>query len=116
MKKTVLATALALVAMTSVASAYDRQQRQIDGVQANQESRIQQGIRQGDLTRREAAALEAEQARIRSMERAAQRDGNIDRREAAQIRRAQEEASRHIYQERHDGERRGAGWGGRRWW
>lgn len=115
MKKIVLASALALAAMTSVAGAYDRQS-QIDARQANQEARIQQGLRSGDLTRREAAALEAEQARIRAMERNALRDGRVDGREAAQIRRAQDEASRHIVQERHDNERRGTGWGGRRWW
>ncbi|MFM9939261.1 MAG: hypothetical protein ACKVP7_07185 [Hyphomicrobiaceae bacterium] len=120
MKKIVLASALALAAMTSVAGAYERygsgSQREIDARQSNQETRIQQGLRSGDLTRREAAALEAEQARIRALERNAQRDGRIDGREAAQIRRAQDEASRHIYQERHDSERRGDGWRNRRWW
>ncbi len=120
MKKIVLSAALALLAMTSVAGAHERSgynsQREIDARQSNQEARIQQGVRSGDLTRREAAALEAEQAHIRALERNAQRDGRIDRREAAQIRQAQEEASRHIYQERHDNERRGDGWRNRRWW
>lgn len=109
MKKIVITSALALIAMTSVAGAYDRQS-QIDARQAAQERRIQQGVRSGDITRQEYRQLEAEQARIRAMERAAERDGRIDRREAAQIRDAQNAANRHIYQESHDGDRR------RRWW
>ena len=109
MKKIVIASALALAAMTSVAGAYDRNNG-IDARQAEQERRIQQGVRSGEINRREAAALEAEQARIRALERNAQRDGRIDRREASQIRDAQNAAGRHIYQESHDADRR------RRWW
>jgi hypothetical protein len=118
MQKFILASAVALVTMTTSASAYDRYsvQREIDQRQIWQEQRIQQGLRQGDLTRREYQALEAEQARIRELERRARADGRIDPYEAARIRRAQDEASRHIYLERHDGERRGDGWRHRRWW
>ena len=112
MKKIIVAAALGLVAMTSVASAYDYRQSQIDAREHQQERRIQEGVRSGQLTRSEARQLEAEQARIRQMERNAQRDGRIDRREAAQIRQAQDNASRHIYQEKHDSETART----RRWW
>lgn len=114
MKKLALAFTLALAAMTTTAGAYDNQ-REIDARQAAQERRIQQGLRSGELTRREAHALAAEQARIRDLERRAQRDGRIDRHEAAEIRRAQNDAARHIYQETHDGQRRSSWWY-RRWW
>ena len=118
MQKFILASVVALAAMTTGASAYDRygSQYEIDQRQVRQEQRIQQGLRQGDFTRREYHALEAEQARIRELERRARADGRIDPYEAARIRRAQNEASRHIYQERHDGDRRGDGWRNRRWW
>jgi uncharacterized membrane protein YebE (DUF533 family) len=118
MQKFALTSAVALVALTTGASAYDgySAQREIDRRQFRQEQRIQEGVRQGDLTRREYLQLEAEQARIRELERRARADGRIDPYEAARIRRAQNEASRHIYQERHDGERRGDGWRNRRWW
>lgn len=107
-------TALALAAMTANAAAYDGTANRIDRREAVQEHRIQQGLRSGELTRREYRQLEAEQARIREMERYARRDGHIDRREAAALERAQDAASRHIAHERHDGERRGPWF--RRWW
>ena len=40
------------------------------------------------------------------MERLARRDGHIDRYEARRIEDAQDRASRHIYNEGHDGQRR----------
>lgn len=122
MKKIVLASALVLAATTSGAFAYDRggwnAGDRIDARQHRQEMQIQQGLRSGELTRREAAELQAEQARIRSLERQALRDGHIDRREAAKIADAQRDAARHIAQERRDEERRGNryGWWNRRWW
>ncbi len=105
MTKLAVTAALALIATTSVASAYDRQ-GEIDRRESRQEQRIQQGIRSGEITRHEARQLEAEQARIRQLERNAQRDGHIDRYEAARIREAQNAASHHIRQEANDGDRR----------
>ncbi len=104
MNKIILATILGLATMTTTASAYDSQ-REIDHRQAVQEQRIQNARRSGELTRGEYVRLEAEQARIREMERRAQRDGHVDRREASEIRRAQNEASKHISQESHDSDR-----------
>lgn len=115
MKNATIVTAGILAAATATfatAASADR----IDQRQANQERRIQQGLRDGTLTRREAAQLEAEQARIRAMERAAERDGRVDRHERARIEAAQDAASRRIYQERHDAETRGSGWNRWRNW
>lgn len=113
MKTLTLAT-FALLAMTAGALAHDGTQNRIDRREYTQEQRIQQGVRSGEITRREYRQLEVEQARIREMERQAQRDGHIDRREAAAIDRAQDNARRHIWQEKHDADRR-ANWN-RRWW
>ncbi|MGE0702191.1 MAG: hypothetical protein AB7O57_24050 [Hyphomicrobiaceae bacterium] len=112
--KALIIAAVALTATTTVASAQSGVQHRIDRREAVQETRIQQGLRTGDLTRHEARRLEAEQARIRDMEARARRDGRIDRREAHQIERAQDAASRHIAEERTDSQRRGA-WH-KRWW
>jgi uncharacterized membrane protein YebE (DUF533 family) len=79
--------------------------------QYNQQYRIQQGARSGQLTGREYQALQAEQARIAAFERRAKSDGFVDPWERAQINKAQSNASRHIYSEKHDGESR---WN--RWW
>jgi hypothetical protein len=82
----------------------------IDRRQSNQASRIEQGIRSGQLTRAEAAKLKAEQARIAAMERAAERDGRVTRSEKARIQAAQNAASRHIYQEKNDAQSRNRFW------
>lgn len=97
---------------------------EIDGRQARQIERIQQGVRSGQLTRYEAHGLIAEQRRIAEMERRAKRDGHVDRFERREIDAAQDRANRHIFAEKHDGDarpRNGYGprqgyWGYRRWW
>ena len=97
--KIVLCASLGLVALTTTASAHDANQADIDRREAIQEQRIQAARRHGQITSGEYRQLEAEQARIRQLERNALRDGNIDRREATQIREAQNQAGRHITQE-----------------
>jgi hypothetical protein len=71
--------------------------------QRNQQSRIRQGVRSGELTRREAGRLEAQQARIRVNERYARRSGGeFTARERARIQRQENRASRNIYRQKHD--------------
>ena len=116
MARIVLLTAAALLATTTIASAHDYGYgggtREIDRRQGNQERRINEGVRSGELNRSEYTKLEAEQGRIRDMERRARADGYVSTEERARIRQAQNEASRHIYQEKHDSERSHT----RRWW
>ena len=100
---TLTALSLAPVLFSTSASADE-----IDRRQAYQEQRIRDGVRRGEITRREYRQLENEQANIREMERRAKADGFVDPWERAQISRAQTAASAHIYHESHDGERR--------WW
>ena len=118
MTRKILIAASALLATSTLAGASDygyggSAQREIDARQAQQERRIQQGVRSGEVSRSEYSRLENEQARIRDLERQAKADGHISRAEAARIREAQNQASRHIYQEKHDGERRRGWW---RWY
>ncbi len=77
----------------------------IDNRQTQEAARIQHGIRDGQLTVRETITLKSEQARIAAMERRAKADGRVTHREAAAIDRAQDAASRHIYQETHDSQK-----------
>jgi uncharacterized membrane protein YebE (DUF533 family) len=113
--------AVTLVALSSAAAAHgpgsgygDR----IDRRQANQEQSIRQGVRSGEITRHEYYKLEAEQARIRALERSAKRDGYVDPYERRRLEAAQDAARRHIAQEKHDGDRRHSHRGSwdRRWW
>ena len=97
----------ALLATPTIASAdYRGYGGSVDRRQANQEQRIQQGARSGEITRFERQRLEAEQARIRQLERHAKSDGYVSPAERARLNAAQNAASRHIYQEKHDDQSR----------
>jgi len=74
----------------------------IDQRQENQERRIEEGVRTGQINRREEARLRAELRDIRRMERRAMADGRISRYEQAQIEQAQNQLSRNIARERRD--------------
>jgi hypothetical protein len=90
-------TAIALILSTPFASAVFAQtvgtevQRDV-----NQENRIEQGLKSGQLSTGEAAKLERGEARIDRMEKNALRDGNLSPQEAARIQRAQNQESARI--------------------
>jgi hypothetical protein len=76
--------------------------RWINRRERHQQQRIREGIRGDELTRREAARLEAEQARIRAYERYARSDGRLTLRERRRLDRQLDQSSRHIYRQKHD--------------
>ncbi len=78
----------------------------VDQRQHNQADRIRQGVRSGELTRDEARGLVKEQREIRQTERQYKSDGVLTRDERKDLRQQQNQTSRHIYQEKHDGEKR----------
>jgi hypothetical protein len=94
----------ALAAAALLPAAAEAQRRgPINRHQHHQQTRIRQGVRSGELTRREAARLQAEQARIRVRETYARRSGGeFTARERRRIARAQHRSSRHIYHQKHD--------------
>lgn len=79
----------------------------IDRRQANQEQRIDRGIASGALTRREIRRLEKEQAVINRAEDKAKADGAVTAQERKRLHRMQNHASRDIYRQKHDAQRRG---------
>ncbi len=107
-----IATVAAAIATMTIAAAPAFADR-VDARQARQADRIQDGLRDGSLTRLEAARLKAEQSRIAALERQAERDGYLSSAERARLAAAQRAASRNIYEERHDAQNRSRGW--RRW-
>jgi hypothetical protein len=115
MKRTLLTLSL-IAAGATAANAYHPSGNGIDRRQGHQVRRIEQGLRDGSLTRQEYVGLKQEQERIEALERWARRDGVITPYERQQIRAAQREASRHISYESHDGEQRGWRRWGRWWW
>jgi uncharacterized membrane protein YebE (DUF533 family) len=92
---------LALVAAIATASHAQANKRQ-----AVQKARIVEGVQSGDLTRREAAKLAAEQANIKATKQAAKADGVVTPVEKAVIAQKQNRADRHIRKEKNDRQRR----------
>lgn len=81
--------------------------RGINSREHREQQRINQGIRSGELTRREARRLEEGMARIRTDERYARMSGGgISPRERARLEREMNRESRSIYRQKHDGQDR----------
>lgn len=68
----------------------------------HQQTRIEAGLKSGQLNTTEAAKLEREQARIANAEHAALRDGTLSKREQRKIERMQNNASADIKAQKHD--------------
>lgn len=94
MKKTILAFVL-FVTMAGALKAQDATPR-ADNRQQVQRSRIHEGRQDGELTQREASALNSEQRSVRRVERRAKADGDVSAREKRRIEKKQDRASRHI--------------------
>ncbi len=69
---------------------------------ANQQERILEGLRSGQLNTHEAARLEREEAAVERMQSRALRDGKLSDAEKSRIDAAQDKVSRDIYREKHD--------------
>lgn len=74
----------------------------VDKREANQQRRIDEGVKSGQLTPREAARAEKGQARIEKMEERAKADGKVTPKERAHLQHAQNRESRQIAREKHD--------------
>lgn len=72
----------------------------------NQESRIAQGVRSGELTSREAGKLERGQGRVDRQEARAGADGKITANEQRHIQNAENRQSTRIRREKHDAQTR----------
>jgi uncharacterized protein HemX len=68
----------------------------------NQEKRIEQGEKSGQLTPREAGRLERQQTKIKQDEERMKSDGKLTKQERKKLTREQNRASRNIYKEKHD--------------
>jgi len=78
----------------------------VNARQHRQHERIEQGVRSGELTRRETGRLVEEQRDIRQLERAYKSDGQLTGAERRDLQHEQNEASRDIYRQKHDEQER----------
>lgn len=73
----------------------------------NQQTRIENGIKSGELTNREVATLQKGEARINRKEAAAGKDGHVGAAEQRKIQQAESRESKRIYRQKHDRQQRG---------
>ena len=109
--KTLSAAVLTLAGVFAVVSASHADTRRtrdpgVNARQHNQRERIQQGVRSGELTRRETGRLVEEQRDVRQLERAYKSDGTLSGAERRDLQHEQNQASRAIYRQKHDDEQR----------
>ena len=93
---------IAAMAVTSAATA-QTQTPVINARQHNQERRINQGVRSGELTHHEARKLRNDERNIRADKRMARANGHVSRGERRYIRHQENRTSRAIYRDKHNG-------------
>lgn len=99
MKSTILA---ALVAAALPVAAQTPSTPRVGERQANQEARIQQGVKSGELTPKETAKLEKGQDKVQKMENKAVADGKVTPKERAKLEKAQDKQSKKIAKKKHN--------------
>jgi hypothetical protein len=101
--KQCLMGAALVAALSPMMAMADGRLGRINQRERQQQQRIREGIRDGELTRREAGRLQVEQAQIRLQEARARRSGGeFTARERLRIQRELNQSSRHIYRQKHD--------------
>ena len=99
MKLTYAALAAGALLSTSVMAQTTQEIIQRD---VNQEKRIDQGLKSGELTTKEAGKLEREESRVDKLQTKALSDGKLTDAEKRRIEQEQNRVSKDIYSEKHD--------------
>jgi hypothetical protein len=81
----------------------------VNARQHHQQNRIHQGVRSGELTRHEARGLAGQQRDVRQLERGYKSDGRLTGTERRDLAHEQNQASRKIFQQKHDAQERSTG-------
>ena len=94
--------AAALMAVIALPALAQTATPRADVRQSNQAQRIEQGVASGQLNAREAARMEAGQARVEAIEDNAKADGVVTKKERARLKHAQNVESKRIHRQKHD--------------
>ncbi len=106
MNKSIIAAAvITACALPGLSLAQTTSTPRIDQRQENQQKRIDQGVKSGELNEKEARRLEKGQAKVQKMENKAMADGTMTNKEKARIEKAQDKQSKKINRETHDKQR-----------
>lgn len=93
------ALSIALIAGLAVAQpslAHHRDGGGLNRIAKHQKHEIREGVRKGDLTRREAKRLYQQQRRIKQLKRELREDGELSKSDRRQLRKAYRKAERRI--------------------
>ncbi|MGB2941477.1 MAG: hypothetical protein WBB04_03320 [Candidatus Macondimonas sp.] len=104
--RSLVVTTLLLILGASPAWAGSDDTHRADHRESQQMDRIEQGVRQGDLTKREAQELLTQQRHIQNYEEHIKEDGKVTLRERMQLEQKQDKANRRIAEEKNDAQRR----------
>lgn len=104
MKRTsILLAGLIAAAFTSIASAQTGAVANDTQRDVNQQQRIENGLKSGALTTREASSLEKQEAKVDRMQANAEQNGRVSPQEQARINNAQNRVSQNISRDAHNG-------------
>ena len=78
----------------------------INKKQKNQLSRIEQGVKSGELTKRETKRLLKQEAKLQKQKKIAKSDGVVTKRERAKLNKEANKLSAKIYKQKHDKQKR----------
>src|ERR1041385_8896914 len=102
MIKTKIALALSMATLLSGVEFADTVAEKDQQRDVNQQQRIEQGLKSGELNTKEAGRLEREQQHIDRMEAHDLKDGHMSAAEQARLDKAQNAASADIHKQKHD--------------
>jgi hypothetical protein len=101
MKLIIVSVAL-LIATIASNNTFAQATPKVHAHQVHQKERIKEGVQSGELNRKEATRLRAEQAKIQAEKKVAKADGVVTPAERQVIKQDQKKASKHIYNQKHD--------------
>ena len=102
MKRVIAVLAAAVLTVGYVTAQQQDQTPRIDKREARQQKRINQGVKSGQLTPKEANSLEKQQAKVQNDEAKSKADGKVTPKERAKLTKEQNRASRNIYRKKHN--------------
>lgn len=74
----------------------------IEKREVNQQQRIENGVKSGQLSQQEVQKLEEQQARLKANEAKAMEDGKVTKKEARKLERQANRASKNIFKKKHN--------------
>ena len=78
----------------------------IDAREAKQQERIENGVKTGELNKRETRRLEKQEGHIQNAEAKAKSDGVVTPEERAKLKHMENKTSRHIKNQKHDAQKK----------